>query len=424
MTAEQWREEAARRDAADPLSGWRGHFYLPEGLVYLDGNSLGLLSREAEAAVLGELARWRELGVAGWSTGDPSWFHLSERLGEISAEIVGAEPDEVAVTGSLTANLHQMLATLYRPESGRAVILIDRDSFPTDHYAVESHLRLRGLDPAQTLRTVAARGDLLEEEEIERALQPDVALALLPGVLYRTGQLLDIARLTRRAQAAGALVGWDLAHAAGAVPLCLHEWDVDFAVWCNYKYLSGGPGAVGSLFLHRRHLGAPAGLWGWFGSDKAQQFDMRTAFTPARGAGALQTGTPHILSAAALLGSLRLVRDVGLAAIRARSLAQTEFLLAMADDLLPAHGFSVATPREAGRRGGHVALRHARAPQIARALRARGVIPDFRPPDIVRLGPNPLYTSCAEIARAMLCLREIMDEGAHLRESAGRDEIA
>ncbi|EQD57868.1 kynureninase, partial [mine drainage metagenome] len=272
-----------------------------EGKIYLDGNSLGLLSVDAQEAVLAELGRWRTLGVGGWAAGDPSWFHLSEEIAELLTTIVGARPDEVSLTGSTTVNLHQLLATFYEPRPGRCVILMDAMSFPTDHYAVESHLRLRGLDPRECLREIAPGGEFFAQE-IAEALTADVALAVLPAVLYRSGQLLDVQALSREARRRGVLVGWDLAHAAGAVQLELHDWDVDFAFWCNYKYLGGGPGAMASLFVHERHFDRTPGMWGWFGSDKSLQFDMNTVFTPARGAGSLQLGTPHILSAAALRG--------------------------------------------------------------------------------------------------------------------------
>lgn len=427
MTAwaeEAWRAEALRLDREDPLGHLRGRFYVREGECYLDGNSLGLLSKDAEQAVLTELSRWRTLGVGGWAEGSPSWFHLSERLGAMLAEIVGALPGEVVATGSTTSNLHQLLATFYRPLPGRSIILIDKDSFPTDHYAVESHVRLLGLDPAASLREVAPKGDHFDEEDIERALTPDVALAVLPGVLYRSGQLLDLPKVTAAARRAGVIVLWDLAHAAGAVPLRLHDWDVDGAFFCTYKHIAGGPGAVGALFLHDRHARRTPGMWGWFGSDKARQFDMRTDFVPAGGAGALQVGTPHILSAAPLMGALGILREAGMDRVREKSLRQTELILRMADEFLAPHGFTVATPWDPGRRGAHVALRHPESARIARALRARRVIPDFRAPDIVRLGPSPLYTSFTEIADAMFRLLAIMESGEHLLLPAGRGEIA
>lgn len=424
MNADDWRTKASRLDAQDELRDLRGHFHLPADEIYLDANSLGLLSTDAEQAVLEELGRWRELGVGGWAQGDPSWFHLSEHLGELSAEVVGAQPEEVVVTGSTTVNLHQLLATFYRPRPGRSAIVIDQGSFPTDHYAAESHLRLLGLDPGEALREVAPRGDFFEEHDITDAFSGDVALAILPAVLYRSGQFLDVPALTEAARTRGVLLGWDLAHAAGAVELRLHDWQVDFAFWCNYKHLAGGPGASGSLFVHERHFDRAPGMWGWFGSRKSRQFDMATTFTPARGAGSLQTGTPHILSLAALKGALGLVLSAGMAAIRRKSLLQTDLMIAMADDLLAAHGFSLGTPREPWRRGAHVALRHLEATRITRALKAQGVIPDFRPPDIVRLGPSMLHTSFADIAEAMLRLDAIMQEGRHLKEPPGRGEIA
>jgi kynureninase len=407
-------EEARRRDAEDPLRSFRDRFYLPPGGgIYLDGNSLGLLSRDAEASLLRVLNEWRERVIEGWTEADPPWFFLAERLAARAAALVGAEPGAVAVTGSTTVNLHQLLATLFVPAlPGRTRILADELNFPSDLYAIESHLCLRGLDPATHLVKVASRdGRTLDEDDIARAFTSDVQIAVLPSVLYTSGQLLDMAFLTRQAQKWGVLIGWDLSHSIGAVPHELDDCGADFAFWCHYKYLNAGPGAVGGLYLNRRHWGRAPGLAGWWGSRKDRQFDMTHTFNPSEGAGALQIGTPHLLSLAPLEGALTLHEEAGMDRLRAKSLALTDFLRRLVEAELSALGFSAATPREDARRGGHLALVHPDAARLSRALRAVGVVPDFRPPDIIRLAPVALYTSFAECVEAIRRLKRLCEAG-------------
>jgi kynureninase len=367
---------------------------------------------------------WQRLGVSGWQEAGVPWFHLAETLGDQLAPIVGAEPGEVVATAQTTLNLHQILQTFFRPTVRRNVVVLDALAFPSDLYAVRSHLAMRGLRSAASLRLVPSRdGETLDPGDIVAALRDDVALAVLPGVLYRSGQLLPIGALTAAAHEAGAQVAWDLSHAVGAVPLRLHADAADFAFFCTYKYLCGGPGAIGGLYVHRRHLPSEPGMAGWFGSDKSRQFDMAPELRAAAGAGALQVGTPPVLAAAPLLGSLEIYRETPLDAVRARSLRQTELLIALADDLLGDFGFQMVTPRERERRGGHVALAHREAVRLTRALKRRGVVPDFRPPGVVRLGPHPLYTTFGEIVRALEILRDIVQNGEHLAYPAEREEV-
>jgi len=321
-------------------------------------------------------------------------------------------------------NLHQLLATFYRPSAQRTKILADALDFPSDVYALQSQLRLHGCDPAHDLVLVRSRdGRTIDEDDVIAAMTEEVALVWLPSVLYRSGQLLDLERLTREAHARGILVGLDLAHSVGSVPHRLHAWGVDFAVWCTYKYLNAGPGAVGALFVHRDRFGTPPGLAGWWGSDKTRQFEMAHAFTPADSAGAWQIGTPPVLSAAALYGSLRVVEEAGLEAIRSKSLDLTGYLMFLADAVLAPLGFQVGTPRERHRRGGHVALEHPHAIRISRALRARGVVSDFRPPDVIRLAPVALYTMYADVFRTLEALRDIVESGAYMRFEANLDSV-
>ncbi len=410
--------EPAALDAADPLGRFRAEFFLPPGKIYLDGNSLGLLSRRAESHLARVIAEWRTLGIDGWTEASPPWVTLAETISEKLAPLLGAAPDELCLTGQTTGNLHQLLATFFEPTLRAAnVILGDALNFASDSYALQSHLRLRGLDPAKHLRLIPSRdGRILRLDDILTAFAaPDVQLAVLPAVVFTSGQLLDVATLTRKARQHGLLIGWDLSHSIGAVPHTLGGADgPDFAFWCNYKWLNAGPGAVGGLFLHRRHHARVPGLAGWWGVRADRRFAMSPHHEPAAGAAALHLGTPHILSLAPLLGSLELIEAAGgLCALRAKSLALTDFLLALIDRDLAPLGFTVATPRGEPARGGHLALAHPDAWRFCQALKAADVVPDFRAPDLLRLAPSPLYTSFADCAEAIARLKHIALTRAH-----------
>lgn len=400
---------AADLDARDPLASFAAEFDKPADTIYLDGNSLGLLCRPAEESLRQAVDAWRERAILGWTEGPEPWFDMSRRAAALLAPILGADAADVMVGQSTTVNLHQLLATFYDPHGPRPRILIDEHSFPTDRYAVESHLRLRGRDPTRDLVVVPSPDDRpLEETAILGAMDDTVGLAVLPTVLYRSGQLLAVAALTRAARAAGVQIVWDCSHSAGVVPHYFGADDVDFAFGCTYKYLNGGPGAVGFLYVSPRWRGYRPGLAGWFGSDPARQFDMAAEFSPAADAGRFLMGTPHVLSLAPLLGALRLIGKAEVAALRAKSLRLTAFLRQTVERRLARHGVRVVTPEEDHRRGGHLAIAHPDAGRLSRALRARGVIPDFRPPDLLRLCPAPLYTSFAECERAVTVLSELL----------------
>lgn len=424
---EDARAEAAALDAADDLASFRARFACRPGTVYLDGNSLGLASADAEAAVLAALADWKQHGIDGWLSGDRPWFGIGEDLGALQAGLMGALPHEVVVTGSTTVNLHALAATFYGLSADRTKIVANVLDFPSDLYTLASQVRLRGLDPAEQLTLVPSwDGRTICEDDLIAALDERTALLVIPSVLYKSGQLLDIARLTAAAHERGVLVGVDCSHSAGAMPHQLHAWGVDWAVWCSYKYLNGGPGAVAALYVHERHHGTVPALAGWWGSDKSRQFDMATDFTPAAHAGAWQIGTPSIFGAAALYGALGITQAAGIERIRAKSLAQTGWLMELADAYLAAspYSFTVGTPGEAERRGGHVALEHAEAVQICKALKARGFVPDFRPPNVIRLAPIALYTSFDEVWQTVNALREIVETGEHRQFAATREAVA
>jgi len=415
-------------DRNDPILRFRSEFHIPDHCIYMDGNSLGLQCRAAARNVERVMEDWRSRGIGGWLEGTPPWFTLSESLGGKAAPLVGAHAGEVVATGTTTLNIHTLAASFFDPQPGRDRILADELTFPTDLYALAGQLRLRGLDPSHHLIRVPSRdGRTLDEADIIAAMGDDVALVFLPSVLFTSGQLLDIPRLTAAARERGILIGFDCSHSVGAVPHQLHDWGVDFALWCSYKYLNGGPGSPAFLFVHNRHHGirTPV-LSGWFGYVKKKQFDLLPDFEPQPDAGGWQISSPGVLGAAAVTGALEITLEVGIAAIRQRSLRLTDLLMRLIDERLAhsPYGFSVANPREAARRGGHVALtRENETLRIASALRARGIVPDFRPPDTIRIAPVALYNTAHEVYRVVEALREIVDKREYERFSATRGAI-
>jgi len=403
---------ARELDRADPLARFYGRFHHPHGTLYFDGNSLGLLSHDAERALLHALEEWKTLGVRGWHAAKPPWISYGERLGARVAALIGADPDEVVVTGSTTLNLHHLLGTFYRPDPRRHVIVADDLNFPSDRYAIQGQITLHGLDPARSLRSVPSRdGRTIEEEDIEAALKPDVALAVLPAVLYRSGQWLDVARVSRAAHRAGVPIAWDLSHAIGAVPVNLREAEADFAFWCHYKYLNAGPGAIGGLYVQRSRQDRAPAFPGWWGQTPEQRFEMAPDYVPASGAAAWQIGTISVLSAAPLWGALDVIEEAGLDAIRTKSVALTGFLIECMDAVHPegGHGARIGSPRDSARRGGHVAVEIERdAARVQERLAAKGVVTDFRPPDVIRFTPSPLTTRFGEVDQAIAILAEIL----------------
>jgi kynureninase len=408
-------------DEQDELAPLRREFYRPPGVIYLDGNSLGLCCRSAEAAVLRVLSEWQTLGIAGWLSASPPWFALAETVSGLMAPLVGAAPDEIGIGDSTTINLHKFLAAFYQRLPSRPRILIDALAFPSDRYALQSHLRLRGRDPACDLVQVPSRdGYNLAEADIVDAMTADVQIAVLPAVLYQSGQLLDIAALAREARARDILLAVDCSHSAGAVPHRLDEWGVDFAFWCTYKYLHSGPGGAAAWYLNRKHFGRHPGLAGWFASRKERQFDMTADLEPSPDAGCLQVGTPHVLSMAALTGTLPLIAEAGIERLRLKSLRQTAYLIHLLDGRLARFDLTLVTPRTEAHRGGHVALAHPEALRICKAMHAAGVVVDYRPPNLVRLGPSPLATSFADCGEAALRLERIMEQRLYERCSTQR----
>lgn len=403
--------ETQRLDADDPLASCRERFHLPPGpdgapAIYLCGNSLGLQPVGVRAAVEQELDDWATLAVDAHFRGRTPWYSYHEVFRETGARLVGARPGEVVMMNSLTANLHLMMVSFFRPDGQRRKILIDGPTFPSDRYAVASHLRTRGLDPDEDLITLEPTAHDLGPEAIEAALAEhgdEIALVLLAGVNFFTGQVHDMARLTAAAHAHGCIIGWDLAHAAGNVPMQLHDWDVDFACWCSYKYLNAGPGAVAGCFVHERH-GDDATLpryAGWWGNDPETRFKMHLLpdFVPRRGADGWQLSNPPILALAPLQVSLSIFDEVGMAALRAKSVRLTGYLRWLIEQAQRGC-FEIITPGRPESQGCQLSLLvHDRPRERFEALQRGGVVADFREPNVIRVAPTPLYNSFEDVRR-------------------------
>jgi kynureninase len=386
-------------DAADPFARTRQLFDLPEGLIYLDGNSLGALPRAVKARVADVVAtQWGEGLIRSWNTHD--WIDLPARVGERIARLIGAASGTVMVADSTSVNLFKALVTALRLRPGRRVILSERHNFPTDAYIAVGVAELLG--QGHELR-------LVEAGEIAGALSDEVAVLLLTEVNYRTGTRLDMAALTAAAHAAGALTVWDLAHSAGAFPVHLAGAGADFAVGCGYKYLNGGPGAPAFVYSAPRHLDRlRQPLTGWLGH--ATPFSFAESYRPAEGIGAMRVGTPPVLSMSALDAALDVFDGVDLKALRAKADALFELFAGEVKRLTPE--LELATPTDPVRRGTQVSLRHPEAYAVMQALIARGVIGDFREPDILRFGLTPLYLSFADVRRAAGIVGEVMRTAA------------
>lgn len=400
---------AKKLDERDPLRGLRSRFCLQEGQLYMDGNSLGLCCADAERAILDVLGVWKREGINIWNVREGKYFLYPSILGGRLAKLIGAEADEVTVTNSTTINIHQCLSTFYRPARGRFRILVDDLNFPTDRYAVDSQVALQGYDPADAVKVVPSPdGRTIDEDAVIAAMTDDVALILLPSVLYRSAQLLDMERITEEARKRGIVIGWDLCHSIGAVPHDFSKISPDFAVWCNYKYLSAGPGAIGGLYINRRHFDRQPGLAGWHGNVKRTQFQLKQQYEHAQDADGWLTGTPPLLSMAALEGVLDIYDEAGMDRVREKSLTITAYMMYLIDGHLKQYGFEIGSPRDDAARGGHVALEHPEAYRICQALKANGVIPDFREPNVVRLAPVALYVGYEDVHRLIEIIGKIV----------------
>ncbi|MDX1625655.1 MAG: kynureninase [Wenzhouxiangellaceae bacterium] len=375
--------------------------------IYLCGNSLGLMPDAARGAVEKEMSRWAELAVEGHFQGDPAWLGYHRTITDVLARLAGANADEVVAMGSLTVNLHVLMASFYRPDARRRKIMIERGAFPSDRYAVAAQLDLHGFDPDEDLVEIEPGEDgLIDERRVARAIADhadELALVLWPGVQYATGQNFDLETICRAGREAGVTVGLDLAHAIGNVPLRLSDWGPDFAVWCSYKYLNAGPGAVAGVFVHRRHaeFDGPR-LAGWWGHDESTRFEMGPDFAPMRGAEGWQISGAPILNLAALGGALSIYREADVDSLQD---ADTDLTAALAERIhaLPGKPIEIITPLDRPRRGCQLSLRVKAGREPGRTLferlRSAGMVGDWREPDIIRVAPNPLYNALADIDR-------------------------
>ncbi len=409
MVFENALEFAVKLDKNDPLSAFRNHFHFPDfheqKVLYFTGNSLGLQPVKAKTYITEELEDWAKFGVEGHFHSRRPWFSYHEQLTEKVAKIVGAKPIEVVVTHSLTTNLHLLMVSFYRPSGRRTKILCEAKAFPSDQYALESQVKFHGLDPSLDLIEVAPReGEhLIREEDIISKIQElgdTLALVMIGGVNYYTGQLFDMKAITEAGHKVGAVVGFDLAHAAGNVNLSLHDWGVDFAAWCGYKYLNSSPGGVSGLFVHERHADSKnlPRFAGWWGHDKQTRFLMEPGFQPIKGAEGWQLSNAPVLGMAAHLAAIELFDEAGMERIGEKRNLLTAYLEFIIDDISSRNGnrvnFELITPRDKTKRGSQLSIMaKGQGKALFDALTASGVVADWREPNVIRVAPVPLYNS-------------------------------
>ncbi len=405
MTLEQARQE----DQNDSLKHTRSMFHIPQhngkDVLYFCGNSLGLQPKSIASALQSELEHWKNAGVEGHFTGEMPWMDYHKFLQPQCAKLVGAAEHEVVVMNTLTVNIHLLLFSFYNPTTTRFKIIMEAGAFPSDQYALETHVQQRGFDPENAIIEVAPRpGEhTLRTEDIcdtIRAHGDSVALVFFSGVQYYTGQLFDIQAIAKATKSIGAMSGFDLAHAAGNVPLALHAWDVDFAMWCSYKYLNSGPGGPSGVYIHERHAQNKNTyrLAGWWGHDEATRFKMRKGYKAMEGAAGWQMSNVPILSCAAHKASLDMFHEVGMEALRVKGLRLSEYILQVIDEANIEVQLNVITPREAAARGCQVSVL---TDQNGRALfdylAQHSVIADWREPNVIRLAAVPMYNTFEDI---------------------------
>ena len=423
MTVSADEDFAQKLDTEDPLRSFREKFHVPLGkdgkpLIYFAGNSLGLMPKAARQIVEQELDDWAKLAVDAHLKAATPWYSYHETLREPTARLVGAQPNEVICMNSLTVNLHLMMATFYRPTKARFKILMEEPAFPSDTYAIKTQIVHHGLDPKDALVLARPReGEFtVRTEDIVDLIEKQgdqLSVVLIAGINFFTGQLFDIPKITAAAQKRGTTVGVDLAHAAGNVPLALHDWNVDFAVWCSYKYLNAGPGAVAGAFVHERHATnreLPR-LAGWFGNDPATRFrlHLEPEFIPVPSADGWQISNPPILSMAPLRAALSIFDEAGgMGSLRAKAIKLTSYLQFLLESNRPSGSdLTVITPRETGSRGCQLSiLVHEHPKELFGKLEAAGVKCDFREPNVIRAAPTPLYNTFHEVWRFAEILAE------------------
>ena len=411
------KEFARQMDSTDPLRPYRNKFYFPkhtngEQAIYLCGNSLGLQPKSAKKHIEAVLDDWRYLGVKGHFEGAHPFTTYHEILGQQMAKIVGGTKEEVVAMNSLTVNLHLMMVSFYRPAQERYKILIEKNAFPSDQYAVKSQLEFHGYDPKDALIELEPRPgeDILRTEDILDLIEKqgkEIALIMIGGLNYYTGQAYDMEKITKKGHAMGCMVGFDLAHGAGNLSLSLHDWDVDFAVWCTYKYMNSGPGGIAGCFVHQRHHKRKdlMRFAGWWGHDKETRFLMDDTFVPIEGAEGWQMSNETVLSMAALKASLEIFEEVGMKAIVKKSRLLTRYLEFLIEEL-KSDRIQIITPKEIDARGAQLSIRVVNSDKsLFKAISEKGVIADWREPDVIRIAPAPLYNSFMDVYNFVQILR-------------------
>lgn len=405
-------EYAKMRDAADPLARFRKEFYIPmlhgKEAIYFNGNSLGLQPKNVQDAVLNELEDWANFGIEGYEHSRSRWMDWHKKFPPLLSEIVGGLPHEIVVMNQLTTNLHLMMTTFFRPQGKRKKIIIESKAFPSDVYAITSQLALHGLPKEENIIEVQPREGalILRDEDILEAIRnagDELAMVLIGGVNYYTGQLFDMERITRAAHEAGAFCGFDLAHAVGNVALKLHDWHVDFACWCSYKYLNSGPGAVGGVFIHERHAKDQSlpRMQGWWGVDENEKFLMKKDFHPAPGADGWQLSIAPFLSLAIHQAALEIFQEAGFEHVLQKGEALSEYLIYLLNEILDNSenpSFTIITPLDNRKHGCQISiLMKENGKHQFDMLRQNGVIADWREPNVIRITPVPLYNSFEEV---------------------------
>ncbi|CAN5185943.1 kynureninase [soil metagenome] len=408
---------AQQLDENDNLKHFRDQFYFPQhngnDVIYFCGNSLGLQPKSVENAIKIELESWRQLAVEGYFKGTNPWLYYHEYLRSALCKIVGAKENEITVMNALTVNLHFMMLSFYKPTTQRYKIMMEAGAFPSDQYAMETQVRHYGFDPVDAIIEIAPReGEkIIHEEDILKAITENkdaLALTIFGGINYYTGQLFDIATITEAAHKAGAIAGWDLAHVTGNVPTQLHDWNVDFAVWCSYKYLNAGPGAAAGVFIHESHANpATARLAGWWGNDEKTRFKMEKGFIAKPDASGWNLSTSQVFNMAALKASLEIFDAAGIDQLRAKSIMLTaylEFLLFQ----LQNDAFEIITPIDANRRGAQLCLYFkSKGKAIHETLMQNGIVVDYREPGVIRIAPAPLYCSFEDVWKCVEIIRDV-----------------
>ncbi len=420
MNYENTAAYATKMDAQDPLRSYRERFHLPmqkDGTpyIYLCGNSLGLQPKTTRQYIEQELLDWEKLGVEGHFHARNPWMPYHEFLTQAMANVVGAKPEEVVVMNTLSVNLHLMMVSFYQPDNQRFKILIESDAFPSDRYAVESQIRFHGYDVQEALLEIRPRKEeeLVRMEDLEVLLEREgdkIALIMLGGVNYYTGQAFDFKKITELGHAYGCKVGFDLAHAAGNLDLQLHDSGMDFAVWCTYKYLNSGPGSLGGCFVHQQHACADLPRFaGWWGHNKNTRFNMRHNFDPMPGAEGWQLSNPPILSLAAIRASLDIFEEVGMKKLNEKSRNLTSYLEFLLENINNKN-IRIITPRDTTQRGCQLSIQVKNADKsLFENITEKGVIADWREPDVIRVAPVPLYNSYMDVWRFVEVLKECLD---------------